>query len=140
VGGGEALRLLRSSRHLQMIAIVIGCAAIGAAILEQQLNMAAESVHGSSTDAITAFLARITFFLSIGGFLIQVVLTSRVHRSLGLAVALLILPVSLGVSSALILWTGALWLPAPHACWTAHSATPSTRPRGKCCSCRFRPI
>jgi ATP:ADP antiporter, AAA family len=109
VGGGEVLRLLRSSRHLQMIPIVIGCAAIGAAILEQQLNMAAESVHGGSTDAITAFLARITFFVSIAGFLIQVVLTSRIHRSLGLAVALLILPVSLGVSSALILWTGALW-------------------------------
>jgi ATP:ADP antiporter, AAA family len=46
VGGGEAIRLLRESRHLQIIAIVIGCAAMGAAIIEQQLNMAAESSLG----------------------------------------------------------------------------------------------
>jgi ATP:ADP antiporter, AAA family len=109
VGGGEALRLLRSSRHLQMIAILIGCAAVGAAIIEQQLNMAAESVTGGSADAITAFLARITFYLSLVGFVVQVVLTSRIHRSLGLAFALLILPATLGASGALILSTGALW-------------------------------
>ena len=33
-----------------------------------------------------------TFYLSIVGFLVQVGLTSRIHRSLGLAFALLILP------------------------------------------------
>jgi ATP:ADP antiporter, AAA family len=109
VGGGEAIRMLRSSRHLQMIALVIGCAAIGAAVIEQQLNMAAEAVKGASSDSITAFLAQITFYLSAAGFLIQVGLTSRIHRSLGLAVALLILPVSLGTTAALILLNGALW-------------------------------
>jgi AAA family ATP:ADP antiporter len=92
-----------------MIAMLIACAAVGAAIIEQQLNMAAESVTGGSADAITAFLARITFYLSLVGFGVQVVLTSRIHRSLGLAIALLILPASLGVSGALILSTGALW-------------------------------
>jgi AAA family ATP:ADP antiporter len=109
VGGGEAIRLLRSSRHLQMIAILIGCAAIGAAIIEQQLNMAAEALAGGSTDVMTAFLAQITFYLSLAGFFVQIVLTSRIHRSLGLAVALLILPVTLGATGALILATGALW-------------------------------
>ena len=50
VGGGEAIRLLRASRHLQVIALVIGFAAIGAAIIEQQLNMAAESLKGAAVD------------------------------------------------------------------------------------------
>ena len=61
VGGGEALALLRGSRHLQIIALVITFAAIGAAIIEQQLNMAAAEAKGqSNTDGITAFLAQVT--------------------------------------------------------------------------------
>jgi ATP:ADP antiporter, AAA family len=113
VGGAEAIRLLGESRHLQLISIVIGFAAIGAAIVDQQLNMAAESMKGAeATDAITGFLAQVSFYLSIAGFIVQVALTSQIHRALGLAVALLILPVGLAGSAALILATGALWAPA----------------------------
>ncbi len=113
VGGGEAFRMLSASRHLQVIAWVIALAAIGATIIEQQLNMAAAALKGEgSTDAITAFLAQVTFYLSIIGFLVQVGLTSRIHRSLGLAFALLILPVSLGTTAAIILLNSALWAPA----------------------------
>ena len=113
VGGAEAIRLLGHSRHLQLISIVIGFAAIGAAIVDQQLNMAAESMKGAdATDAITGFLAQVSFYLSVAGFIVQVTLTSQIHRALGLAVALLILPVGLAGSAVLILATGALWAPA----------------------------
>src|SRR5207249_1216660 len=113
VGGGEAIRMLRTSRHLQVIALVITCAALGAAFIDQQLNMAAASVHGAgSTDAITAFLAQVRLYLSLVGFVVQVALTSQIHRSLGLLFALLILPVSLGSTAVIILLTGALWAPA----------------------------
>ena len=113
VGGAEAIRLLAQSRHLQLISVVIGFAAIGAAIVDQQLNMAAESMKGAdATDAITGFLAKVSFYLSIAGFIVQVALTSQIHRALGLAVALLILPVGLAGTAALILATGALWAPA----------------------------
>ncbi|MGE0043225.1 MAG: Npt1/Npt2 family nucleotide transporter [Vicinamibacterales bacterium] len=108
VSGAEALRLLLGSRHLQVIALVIGFAAIGAAIIEQQLNMAAAESKGSA-DAIAAFLAQIILYLSLIGFFIQVVLTSRIHRYLGIGFALLILPVSLGSSGILMLVNGALW-------------------------------
>jgi len=113
VGGSEAIRLLRSSRHLKVIALVIACASIGAAIIDQQLNMAAEAAKGAdATDAITGFLAQVTFYLSAIGFFVQVGLTSRIHRSLGLAFALLILPISLGLTGVIILVNGALWAPA----------------------------
>jgi AAA family ATP:ADP antiporter len=113
VGGGEAIRMLRDSKHLQIIAIVIGCAAMGAAIIEQQLNMAAEANLGpGQTDSITAFLAQVTVYLSLIGFAIQVGLTSRIHRLLGLGFALLILPVSLGITAVVMLFNGALWAPA----------------------------
>ncbi|MGE3470974.1 MAG: Npt1/Npt2 family nucleotide transporter [Vicinamibacterales bacterium] len=110
VGGGEALALLRGSRHLQIIALVITFAAIGAAIIEQQLNMATAEAKGqANTDGITAFLAQVTVYLSLIGLFIQVAVTSRIHRLLGIGFALLILPVSLGASGLLMLTVGALW-------------------------------
>jgi ATP:ADP antiporter, AAA family len=47
-------------------------------------------------------------YLSLAGFFVQVFLTSRIHRSFGIAVALLLLPVTLGASASLILLTGTL--------------------------------
>lgn len=112
-GSAQAMRLLRESPHLQTIAVVIGLAAIGAAIIEQQLNMAAEAFKGAgSADAITAFLAQVTLYLSAIGFIIQVALTSRLHRLFGIGFALLILPASLGATALVMLFNAALWAPA----------------------------
>jgi ATP:ADP antiporter, AAA family len=110
--GSEAIALLRSSRHLQVIAMVIAFAAVGAAIIEQQLNMAAAEAKGATnSDAIAAFLAQVTVYLSLIGFVIQVGLTSRIHRVLGIGFALLILPVSLGTTAVIMLFNRALWAP-----------------------------
>jgi ATP/ADP translocase len=89
--------------------MVIAFAAIGGTIIDQQLNMA---VEGRAADEITSFLAQVGFYLSVAGFVVQVGLTSRVHRSLGLAVALVILPVGLGSTATAILLTGAVWATA----------------------------
>lgn len=111
-GGREAIDLLKSSRHLQVIALVIGFAAIGAAIIEQQLNMAAAEAKGAAnSDAIAAFLAQVTVYLSLIGFVIQVGLTSRIHRVLGIGFALLVLPMSLGTTAIIMLMNRALWAP-----------------------------
>jgi AAA family ATP:ADP antiporter len=113
VGGKEAIRLLRESRHLQIIALVIAFAAVGAGLIEQQLNMAAEAFKGrSATDSMTEFLAQVTLYLSAIGFLIQVALTSRIHRYLGVGFALLVLPASLGATGLVMLLNAALWAPA----------------------------
>ena len=117
VSAGEAFRLLRESRHLQIIALVISFASIGAAIIEQQLNMAADAAKGqgsadAATNAITAFLAQVGLWMSSIGFVIQVWLTSRIHRYLGIGFALMILPVSLGTSGVVMLLNAALWAPA----------------------------
>ena len=113
VGGKEAFRLLRESRHLQIIALVIAFAAVGAGLIEQQLNMAAEAFKGrSATDNLTEFLAQVTLYLSAIGFFIQVALTSRIHRYLGVGFALLVLPMSLGATGIVMLLNAALWAPA----------------------------
>lgn len=82
VAASEAVRLLRGSKHLQVISLIIGFGAIGAAIVEQQLNMAAAEAKGAAnTGAVTAFLAQIVVYLSLIGFAIQVGLTSRDRKS-----------------------------------------------------------
>ncbi len=110
VGGREAIRLLAESNHLKIMALVIGCAAAGAAIVQQQLSMAAEATGGDA-DRMTAFLAEVTAWVSIGGFIVQVALTSRIHRSMGLAFAMLLLPMTMGSSAIVVLASGALWAP-----------------------------
>lgn len=112
VAAGDAFRMLRESRHLQIIAMVISFAAIGASIIEQQLNMAAAASKGQqATDAITGFLGQVQLFMSVIGFVIQVWLTSRIHRLLGIGFALLVLPVALGSTALLMLLNAALWVP-----------------------------
>jgi AAA family ATP:ADP antiporter len=112
VSGGEAIRLLRSSRHLQIISLVIAFGAIGSTIIDQQVLMAAEDEIGQgNSDSIAAFLAQLIVWLSLIGFVIQVTVTSRIHRLLGIGFALMMLPVSLGGSAALILFFRALWAP-----------------------------
>ncbi len=106
----QALDLLRNARHLQIIALVITFAAIGAAIIEQQLNMAAAAAHGQES-AIAGFLAVIQTWTSTIGFLVQILLTSRIHRLLGIGFALLILPVSLGATGLVMLMVASLWAP-----------------------------
>lgn len=108
VSSGEALRLLASSRHLQIIALVVSFAALGAAIIEQQLNMAVDDLIADE-DAVTKYLALVGFYVSALGFVIQVGLTSRIHRFLGVGFALMILPVSLGSSALLVLSLPVLW-------------------------------
>ena len=49
VSGSEAIRLLRSRSTCRSSRMVIGFAAIGAAIIEQQLNMAAEASRAPAT-------------------------------------------------------------------------------------------
>ena len=109
----EAFSLLRRSKHLQIIALVISFASIGASTIEQQLNMAAAAAKGAgATDSITAFLAQVALWTSTIAFIIQVWLTSKIHRYLGIGFALLILPVSMGSSAAVMLLNAALWAPA----------------------------
>ena len=113
VGASEALKLLISSRQIQLIAVIISFGALGAVILDQQLNMAAEEFKGrGQTDAIASFLGAIRFYVSAAGLLIQVFLTSRIHRLLGVGFALMVLPVNIAAVAGIILGNYALWAPS----------------------------
>ena len=73
--------------------------------------MAAEAVV-QTEDAITSFLAWITFYVSLIGFVIQIWLVSRIYKIVGIGFALMVLPVSLGATALLILFNPVLWAPS----------------------------
>ena len=109
----RAVTLLRGSRQIQIIALIISFGSLGAALLDQQVNMAAEVFKGAGqADSIGAFLAQIRFYTSAAAFVIQVWITPRIHRYLGIGFALLILPTNLSITAAIILLNNALWAPA----------------------------
>jgi ATP:ADP antiporter, AAA family len=113
LGPREALKLLFTSRQVQLIAVVISFGALGAVILDLQVSMAAEEFKGrGQTDALTAFFGTIRFWISAAGFVIQIFLTSRIHRLLGVGFALIVLPFNLAVMAAIILANYALWAPS----------------------------
>jgi len=113
VGARRALELLRASKHLRLIALVISFGAIGSVILDNQLNLATEAFKGrEGADAMTAFFGQIRASMSMIALAIQLGLTSRIQRYLGVGFALLMLPVGLGTTALIILFNAALWAPS----------------------------
>jgi ATP/ADP translocase/HEAT repeat protein/CRP-like cAMP-binding protein len=113
VSFGRAMTMLRGSKQIQLIAAIISFGSLGAMLIDQQLNMAAEIFKGAGQeDAIGAYLAQVRFYLSAVAFIIQVWITPRIHQYLGIGFALLILPTNLGLTAAIILANKVLWAPA----------------------------
>ncbi len=110
---GRAVELLRSSRQIQLIAAVIAFGALGATLFDQQLNMATEIFKGAGKEnSMGAFLAQVRFYVSAVGLVMQVWVTPRVHRYLGIGFALLMLPTNLAIMAGVILAAPVLWAPA----------------------------
>ena len=112
VAWNESWTMLRQSPHLQVIAGVIALAAMGAALVEQQLGMAVEEFvgEGAGADArIAELLATVQLFTSTISFIVQIWLTARIHRYLGIGVALLLLPIGLGGTAIAMLLSQQLW-------------------------------
>jgi len=113
VSFARARELLRGSRQIQLIAVIISFGSLGAALIDQQLNMAAEIFRGAGEeDSIGAFLAQVRFYVSAAGFILQVWVTPRIHRYLGIGFALLMLPTNLAITAAMIVAFQVLWAPA----------------------------
>ena len=107
-----ALRLVGASPSLRQIAALIGLAALGGVVVDQQLNMAAEQFRGGDEAAVTSFLASVRLVVSASQFVLQIAFVKQIYRLLGLGFALLMLPVGLAATALPILVSGALLAPA----------------------------
>lgn len=105
----DSMRQIARSRYLRLIASLVFLVAVATQWTAFQLSLVAALRFGGNADAITRFYGTFTFGLGAATFLLQLLLTGPALRRFGLAVTILVLPLSLGVGSALIFLAPAFW-------------------------------
>jgi AAA family ATP:ADP antiporter len=93
-----ALEAIAGSELLLLIGGMAGLSAVVAAIVDVQFNQIANLAFPAK-DAKTAFFGEFFAYLSLLAFLVQIFVTPRVLRSLGVSSALLFLPLSMGLGA-----------------------------------------
>jgi ATP:ADP antiporter, AAA family len=100
---------LRSSRHLQLIAMLIFVSIIVSTLIDYQFKAAAKAAY-PSMDALAGFFGSYYAWLSVVTVFIQLWLTGKLLMGVGLTPSLLLLPVTLLAGSfGILIWPG-LWL------------------------------
>ncbi|MBI2504666.1 MAG: HEAT repeat domain-containing protein [Candidatus Latescibacteria bacterium] len=96
--GPGALEAIAGSQLLLLIGGMAGLSAVVAAVVDVQFNQIADQAFPTK-DAKAAFFGEFFAYLSLLAFLVQVFLTPRILRSLGVTPALLFLPLSMGLGA-----------------------------------------
>jgi AAA family ATP:ADP antiporter len=103
-GGFE---VIKSSPQLQLIAAIMVLSVMVAQIVDLQFNWVAEEATENLEDA-TQFFGNFFTIMGISAFLFQLLFTARIHRVLGVKVAMQILPVTMALGTSAVL--GAFYL------------------------------
>jgi AAA family ATP:ADP antiporter len=106
-GGFETIR---SSRQLQLIAALMLLTVMVAQMVDIQFNWAVEQ-ETSGLDERTNFYGNFLSIMSISAFLFQLIFTARIHRFLGVGVAMRTLPVTMALGTGTLLVTALLFAP-----------------------------
>ncbi|HEX6048694.1 MAG TPA: Npt1/Npt2 family nucleotide transporter, partial [Gemmatimonadaceae bacterium] len=102
-----SLAEIRSSRYLTAIALVIWLAAYVTTMTGWQFKAIAKA-NIPDTDALAAFFGWFNMLAGMAALLLQLLLTGRVLRRVGVGVALFIVPTALGSTSVVLLIAGSL--------------------------------
>jgi AAA family ATP:ADP antiporter len=106
-GGGSTVM---SSRLLLLIATVLAVTVAVAQVVDLQFNWAVEAAT-TTLDQRTAFFGNFYSIMSLTAFAFQLLFTARIHRTLGVGVALRVLPVTMALGTGL-LFVSAIFMPA----------------------------
>ena len=107
----EGAKLVMASKYLLSIVMIMFLYELVSQILDYQYKTAAQSLEGAATTQ--AFLGQIGTIVGVVSVITQFFLVSFIIRNFGITVALLVLPLSMGIASGFyfavpLLWTGAL--------------------------------
>ncbi|MFC2164372.1 Npt1/Npt2 family nucleotide transporter [Acidobacteriota bacterium] len=102
------LKLIFSSRHLSYLTGIIFLGVIVAHLVDFQFSALAKEAYPDA-DRLTAFFGLISSTLNIISIAIQIFLTNRIIKNLGVAASLFFLPLALFVGAIAILISPALW-------------------------------
>jgi AAA family ATP:ADP antiporter len=93
---------IKSSRQLQWITAIMVLMTVVAQVVDLQFNWAVQEATSSLDDA-TRFFGNFFSIMGVAAFLFQLAFTSRIHKGMGVGVAMRILPVAMAVGSSAVL-------------------------------------
>jgi ATP:ADP antiporter, AAA family len=105
----DAMRQIAESPYLRLMAALVFLVAVATQWTAFQLSLVADERFGGDADAITRFFGTFNFTLGGISFLLQLLVTGPALRRFGIAVTVLILPLSLGFGTAFIWLVPGLW-------------------------------
>ncbi len=106
--GDHPLWLIRKSRHLTYLALVIGLSVVVSKLVEFQFSSVA-SINFSDPDDLTAFFGFWFSTFNVVSLVIQLFLTKRIVGTFGVGTSLFALPGGITIGSLLLLFSPALW-------------------------------
>ncbi|OFW07320.1 MAG: hypothetical protein A3H96_17530 [Acidobacteria bacterium RIFCSPLOWO2_02_FULL_67_36] len=105
----DNLRQISTSPYLRLMAALVFLVAIATQWTNFQMNVVAARQFGEDPDALTAFFGTVNFFMGTIALLIQLLAVGPALRRFGLAITILVLPVTLGFGTALVVLLPGLW-------------------------------
>lgn len=104
----DSVALVAKSPYLMLITALISLGAIGTTIVDYQFKAVAQGVL-TDKDQLTIIFGNVYGYLGICAFVLQLLLTSRIMRRLGVGFTILLLPTGLIFGSLALLATLSLW-------------------------------
>jgi AAA family ATP:ADP antiporter len=125
--GTGGLDALRGSRLLGLIALLMLLMVVVSQTVDLQFNWVVQQ-HTTTLDQRTAVMGNFFTLMGVIGFVFQLVFTQRIHRALGVGFGMRVLPVTVGVTTVLLLLSFGL-APASVvvAAWTLRVSETSLR-------------
>lgn len=105
----DAVAQIARLPYLRLLAALVFLVAVSTQWTAFQLSLVANARFGGDADALTEFFGTFNFTMGAVAFAVQLLLAGPVLRRFGVAVTILILPLTLGAGSALILLVPAFW-------------------------------
>ncbi len=96
----DALRQIAASPYLRLMAALVFLVAIVTQWTAFQLSLVADQRFAGDADALTRFFGTFNLTLGVISFVIQLLLTGPALRRFGMAVTVLVLPLSLGFGTS----------------------------------------
>src|SRR5262245_24978953 len=105
----DTMARLLASPYLRLMAALVFIVAVVTQWTAFQLSLVANERFGGDADALTRFFGTFNFALGSASFVLQLFVTGPALRRFGLAMTVLVLPLSLGFGTTFILLWPSLW-------------------------------
>jgi hypothetical protein len=99
---GDGFRLIQRDRHLKLIAALLLFSTVATTLIDYQVQSVVKRHFESDRDQMTAFFGRLTSLLSVASLAVQLFLTPRILRRIGVTTSLMVLPAAVFLGAAAI--------------------------------------